>query len=78
MAVSAERVLSIIASEAGLDEARIDPDATLAELDIGSIDVASVLFALEDEFGIVVEPDSIAPTSTVSEFVDRVMSLAAK
>lgn len=78
MAVSAEAIRSIIAAEAGLDEAALRPDATLAELDIGSIDVASALFALEDQFGIEVEPDAIDPASTISEFIDHVLSLPEK
>lgn len=76
MAVSPESIRSIIAVEASLDEAKLKPDATLQELDIGSIDVVSVLFALEDQYGIEIEPEAIDPNATISQFVDHVMCVA--
>lgn len=78
MAVPNERILSIIAAEAGVDQAALHPGATLEELDISSLDVASALFVLEDELGIEIDPASITPASTVRELVDRIADLAEK
>ena len=78
MTITTEEILSIMASEAGVDLALLKPEATLVDLDISSLDVVSVIFELEDRFGLEIEPDSIAPTFTVAEFVDHVMSLSAK
>ena len=76
MAVSRDEVVAVLAEESGLDPAKIRPEATFEELDIGSIDVASTLFAIEDKFGVVVEPDQLDPASTVTQFVDLVLRLA--
>lgn len=78
MTISPEAIVSIIADEAGLDASRLPPEATLEELNIGSLDVASALFALEDRFGIEIDPGSIAPSSTIGDLIRRVTELAAK
>lgn len=76
MTVTRDAVLSIIADEANLDKEKLKPEATLVDLDISSIDVVSAIFALEEEFGIEIEPDSITPDFTLEKFVDHVMSLS--
>lgn len=76
MTVTRDSVLSIIANEANLDIGKLKPESTLIDLDISSIDVASAIFALEDEFGIEVEPGDISPDFTLEQFVDHVMSLS--
>lgn len=76
MAVTADEVLEIIAAEAKLDRAALKPDATLTDLAISSLDVVSVVFELEDRFGVDIEPESIEPTFTIAEFVDHVVSLS--
>jgi len=78
MAMTAEDVLSIIAAESGVDRAALKPEATLVDLDISSIDVASVVFELEDRFGVAIEPENIAPDFTIADFVDHIVSLAKK
>lgn len=77
MTISPESIVSIIADEAGLDAALLRPGATLEELNIGSLDVASALFALEDRFGIEIDPGTIAPSSTIADLTRRVTELAA-
>ena len=76
MAISAEEIRSVIAAEAGMDEALLTPEATLATLDINSLDMASVAFELEDRFGVELDPETIAPESTIAEFIGHVQSLA--
>lgn len=76
MTVSREAVIKIIADESGLDPAKLVPEASLTDLDISSIDVASAMFALEEEFGIVIEPDDISRDFTLGQFIDHVMSLS--
>lgn len=78
MAIAADAIRAVIAAESGVEEARLIDTATLAELDIGSLDVVSVLFELEDRFGVVIEPDRIAADSTVGGFIAHVQSLAAE
>lgn len=76
MAVSTEAVLAVIAAEAGIDQTALSPEATFEQLDIGSLDLASALFTLEDQFGIVIDPDCLSPTSTISDFIALVSSLS--
>jgi acyl carrier protein len=76
MAITGEAITAIVASEAGIDPAKLDPAATLAQLDISSIDVASALFELEDRFGIEVDPANIAPDSTLAQFIAHVQAIA--
>jgi acyl carrier protein len=78
MAVTAEEVLAIIAGEAKVDLAALRPEATLTDLAISSLDVVSVVFELEDRFGLEIEPETIEPGFTIAQFVDHVVSLAAK
>jgi acyl carrier protein len=78
MAVTADEVLDIIAAEAKLDRAALKPEATLTDLEISSIDVVSVVFELEDRFGLEIEPESIEPTFTIAQFTNHIVSLAAR
>jgi acyl carrier protein len=76
MEVSTDAILAVIAEESGLDPAALRLDATLEQLDISSIDVASTLFAFEDKFGVVVDPDALSPNSTIEDVVSLVMRLS--
>lgn len=78
MTISPDAIVSIIADEAGLDVSQLRLEATLEELNIGSLDMASALFALEDRFGIEIDPGSIAPSSTIGDLIRRVTDISAK
>ena len=78
MTISPDAIVSIIADEAGLDASQLRPEATLEELNIGSLDMASALFTLEDKFGIEIDPGSVAPSLTIGELIGRVTELASK
>jgi acyl carrier protein len=78
MAVTVDEVLDIIAAEASIDRAALTPEATLTDLEMSSIDVVSVVFELEDRFGLEIEPESIEPTFTIAQFTSHIVSLAAK
>ena len=78
MVLTADAVIEIVAKEAGIDPAALHRDATLAGLDIGSLDVVSAAFEIEDRFGVVLEPETIQPDWTVGQLVDHVVSLVAE
>ena len=59
----------------GLDPDKVSLDSTLAALDISSLDLISVLFALEEQFNIAIVPEDIVMTWTVAEFADYVAGL---
>ena len=76
MAIPAAEIKSVIAAESGIDEGALRPEATLEDLDIGSLDMASVVFELEDRFGVEIDPDSISREFTIADFIDHVQRLA--
>jgi acyl carrier protein len=75
--VDSEKILAIIAREAAIDRSRLVPEATLEELAIASLDVINILFAIEDECGIELDPAELEGTKTVQQFVDVILAKAA-
>ncbi|MEI9852905.1 MAG: phosphopantetheine-binding protein [Sphingomonas sp.] len=65
MTVTPEAILATVAREAGLDPDKVGLDSTLEGLDIGSLDLMSILFALEDEFDLELIPENIDRSWTV-------------
>ena len=76
MAVSDEEILALVAQESGLPRDRLDMDARLDSLDISSIDMVSLLFEVEDRYGVEIEPDQVRPEMTLGELVDRIREKA--
>lgn len=71
-----DTVFDIIAKEAGIDRARITPEATLKDLGIQSLDAVQILFEIEDHFGITMpdrNPDF--DTASVGGLIDTVEKL---
>jgi len=65
-------ILALIAQETGLSIERLQPDATLATLDISSIDLVSMLFELEDRYGIEIQPEELTREMTLRQLFDRI------
>jgi acyl carrier protein len=76
MSVSRDSVLDIIAEESLVERAKLTPDATLESLGIQSLDIISVVFALEDKFGIVLEQSEFEGVVTVEQLVDIIVAKA--
>jgi acyl carrier protein len=47
-----DQILDVVAAKTGIDRKRLVPEAKLAELDVSSLDMVEVMFALEEKFGI--------------------------
>ena len=47
-----DEILDIVAQKALIDRSTLKPDAKLSDLNVSSIDLVEVMFALEDKFGI--------------------------
>ncbi len=77
MTITADDVLAIISEEVPIDRAQLDPSATLDSLNIASLDMISVMFALEDKFGLVIEQDDVKDAKTLQDFLDAVLAKAA-
>ena len=76
MAMSDEEILALVAQESGLPRERLDMDARLGTLDISSIDMVSLLFEVEDRYGVEIEPEQVTPEMTLGELVNRIREKA--
>ena len=47
-----DEILDIIAQKALIDRSKLMPEITLADLNVSSLDMVEVIFALEDKFGV--------------------------
>jgi acyl carrier protein len=47
-----DEILDVVAQKAMIDRSKLSPEAKLADLNVSSLDMVEVIFALEDKFGI--------------------------
>lgn len=73
---SDDELFDVISKEALIDRADLSRDAKLEDLGIASLDVISVLFEVEERFGIVVEAEELADCQTLGELMDRLKARA--
>lgn len=76
MSVSRDNVLDVIAEESLVERDKLTPDATLESLGIQSLDIISIVFALEDKFGIVLEQSEFEGVTTVEQLVTIIVDKA--
>ncbi|WP_404479565.1 acyl carrier protein [Novosphingobium sp. BL-52-GroH] len=65
-------VMALIAKETGLPLEQLRPEATLATLDISSLDLVSLLFELEDRYGVEIEPEELSRETTLGQLLERI------
>ena len=70
-------VIAIIAEEARIDVEKLYPSATLVSLGIASLDVISVLFAIEDRFGVEIAAEDVAGAETLGQLTDIILAKVA-
>lgn len=69
------RLKSLLVSELGLDEEKINAEATFEEdLEVDSLGVVELLMALEDEFGVEIPDEEAENILTVGQAVDTVIA----
>lgn len=78
-----DRVIAILAEQAGLDPSDVRPDATLQDLGVDSMGLVEAIFAIEEAFEIQVPFNANDPAGTdfdvgsVASIVAAVESLVA-
>ena len=77
MAIDRNGVLDVIAEEALVDRAKLVPEATLESLGIASLDVISIVFALEEKFGVVLEQSDFEGVESLGQMVDVILDRAS-
>jgi acyl carrier protein len=76
MSVTRDNVLDVIAEESLVERSTLTSDATLESLGIQSLDIISIVFALEDKFGIVLEQSEFEGVATVDQLVEIIVNKA--
>jgi acyl carrier protein len=76
MTIDRNSVLDIIAEEALVDRAKLTPEATLESLGIASLDIISIVFALEERFGLVLEQSDLEGVQSLGQLVDLILDRA--
>ena len=76
MIPSDDELFDVISKEALIDRATLTRDANLEDLGIASLDVISVLFEVEERFGIVVEVDELGDCKTLGQLMDKLKARA--
>lgn len=77
MAIDRNSILDIIAEEALVDRAKLTPEATLESLGIASLDIISIVFALEERFGLVLEQSDLEGVQSLGQLVDLILDRAS-
>jgi acyl carrier protein len=70
MTVTEDQLLDLISEEAIIDRAKLNREATLGDLGISSLDVITMLFELEERYGVVIEEADMPQMNTLGEMVD--------
>jgi acyl carrier protein len=78
MAALDDELLDLIAQEALIDRAKLTREATLADIGLDSVDVVSVVFAVEEKYGIEVAEDAFKDTTNLGQFLDILEALIEK
>lgn len=72
--VTEGELLDVISKEAFVERARLTRDATLADLGISSLDVITMLFEVEERWGVLIEEGEMPPMQTLGDMVDFLLA----
>ncbi len=70
-----EELLDIIAEEALIDRAKLDRSAKLEDIGLDSVDLVSVVFAIEEKYGIEIAEDAFARSDTLGAVLTKIDGL---
>ena len=71
-----EKIRDIIATTLNLDPEEVTPDKSFAEdLDADSLDLAEIIMAIEDQFGVTIPDEILEKVVTVQDAYDLVKTI---
>jgi acyl carrier protein len=70
MEATENELLDIISAETLVEPAKLTRDAVFADLGLQSLDVVSVLFEIEERYGVVIEEEEVPPVTTLGGVLD--------
>ena len=74
MAATENELLDIIATEAIVERATLRRDAALADLGIQSLDVVSVLFEIEERWGVTIDEEDLPRMANLGDVLDYLVA----
>lgn len=73
-----EKLIAIVRQEKQIAADQIVPEAVLADAGIDSLDSLTILFAIEEQFGISIPDDEARAVRTFGDLIDIIEKRAAK
>jgi acyl carrier protein len=69
MAELRDELMDLIADEALIERSKLVPEATLADLGLDSVGVVSVVFAVEEKYGVEIAEDAFKDVTDFAAFL---------
>jgi acyl carrier protein len=70
-----EELIDIISEEALIDRAKLEPSAKLEDIGLDSVDLVSVVFAIEEKYGIEIAEDAFSRSDTLGVVLAKIDGL---
>ena len=70
-----DELIGIIAEESLIDRAKLDPAAKLEDIGLDSVDLVSVVFAIEEKYGIEIAEDAFDRSDTLGVVLGKINAL---
>jgi acyl carrier protein len=70
-----EELINIISEEALIDRAKLDRAAKLEDIGLDSVDLVSVVFAIEEKYGIEIAEDAFDRSDTLGAVLTKIDGL---
>ncbi|HZK99778.1 MAG TPA: phosphopantetheine-binding protein [Caulobacteraceae bacterium] len=70
MAALDDELIDLIAREALIDKDKLVRGATLADIGLDSVDVVSVVFAVEEKYGVEIPQEAFEKVTDLDQFLD--------
>jgi acyl carrier protein len=74
---SDEKLFDLIADEALVDRGSLRRDISVQDVGITSLDLISVLFVVEDKYGVQIDENDLKSCKTLGDLVDHLKSRVA-
>jgi acyl carrier protein len=73
-----DEILDVVAQKAMIDRRKLTPEAKLSDLNVSSLDMVEVMFALEEKFGIELPFNANTSSSEFETIGDVIASVEAQ
>ena len=75
MAGHEEELIAVISEEALIDRSKLDRDSKLEDIGLDSVDLVSMVFAIEEKYGIEIAEDAFSRTDTLGVVLQKIEAL---